>query len=112
MKAVCIHCGKPKSGAWTICNACGRQPEESADVAQSVLLSDHNLLTEDLGALAGRVASGEGVQFRARDVERIAADIERTRKGLNVTPQRLVAFVGILFLIAAVMAVVIRATQR
>jgi hypothetical protein len=81
-------------------------------MAQSVLLSDHNLLNEDLGALAGRVASGEGVQFRTRDVERIAADIEQTRKGLDVTPQRLVVVVGILFLLAAAMAVVIRSTQR
>lgn len=111
MTAVCIHCGKSKSGALTPCGVCRRAPEESVDMAQSVLLSDHNLLMEDLSTLAARIASGEGVQFRAGDVERITRDIERTRKGRTWKVEALVMFVGILFFIAAVMAVIIRATH-
>ena len=81
-------------------------------MAQSVLLSDHNLFTQDLGALAEQIASGEGVKFRTRDVERITRDIERTRSGRTWKTEWLVVFVGVLFLIAAVMAVVIRITHR
>ena len=112
MRAVCIHCGKAKSGAWTTCGACRRAPSESSDMAQSVLLSDHNLFTQDLGALAEQIASGEGVKFRTRDVERITRDIERTRSGRTWKTEWLVVFVGVLFLIAAAMAVVIRITHR
>jgi hypothetical protein len=112
MNAVCIHCGKAKSGALTVCGACGREPADSLDMAQSVLLSDHNLLVEDLGVLARRIASGEGVQFRAEDVERIAGNIDRTRAGRPWKIEWLVIFVGALFLVAAIMAVIIRVTHR
>ena len=112
MKAVCIHCGKPKSGAWTACGACNRAPSGELDLAQSVLLSDHNLLACDLDALAAQIASGEGVQFRATDVERIARDIERTQTGRTWKTESLVVFVGVLFLLAAIMAVIIRITHR
>lgn len=112
MKAVCIHCGKPKSGAWITCRACSRAPSDELELAQSVLLSDHNLLTDDLGSLAAQIASGEGVKFRANDVERIARDIERTQTGRTRKTESLVVFVGALFLIAAIMAVIIRITHR
>ena len=81
-------------------------------MAQSVLLSDHNLFSGDLGALAAQIASGEGVTFRANDVERIARDIGRTRTGRTWKTESLVVFVGALFLVAAVMAVIIRITHR
>lgn len=112
MKAVCIHCGKSKSGAWTMCGACRQTPDGSVDMAQSVLLSDHNLLTNDLSSLAAQIASGEGVKFSANDVERIARDIERTRTGRTWRIESLVVVVGALFLIAAIMAVIIRITHR
>ena len=111
MKAVCIHCGKAKRGIWTACDSCGHEPSESLDVAQSVLLSDHNMLAEDLSTLAGRIASGEGVQFRGPDVERVAGYIDRTRMGKTWQVEHLVIFVGVLFLIAAIMAVIIRLTH-
>ena len=105
MNAVCIHCGKGKSGAMTLCGVCGRAPDSHEEMAQAVLLSDHNLLTEDLGTLAGRIASGEGVTFRTEDVERIARNIEATRTGRAWKSESLVILVGALFLIAAVMAI-------
>ena len=112
MNAVCIHCGKAKSGALTVCGACGRVPEDSEEMAQAVLLSDHNLLGEDLGTLAARIASGEGVTFRGEDVLRIAGLMDVTRKGRHLKPEWIVVLVGVLFLIAAIMAVVIRSTAR
>jgi hypothetical protein len=81
------------------------------DLAQSILLSDHNLLTDDLSHLAAKIESGEGVKFRADDVERIARAIDRTRTGRTWQAEQLILFVGILFLIAAVTAVVIRASH-
>lgn len=112
MNAVCIHCGKGKSGALTVCGACGRVPEESEEMAQSVLLSDHNLLGEDLGTLAARIATGEGVKFRGEDVLRIAELLDVTRKGRHLKPEWIVVLVGALFLVAAIMAVIIRSTAR
>jgi hypothetical protein len=112
MSAVCIHCGKFKRGIWAACKSCGKEPTESADLAQSVLLSDHNLLDEDLTSLAARFATGDGAKFRADDVERIARNIDATRAGRTWRPESIVVFVGILFLIAATMAVVIRSTAR
>lgn len=81
-------------------------------MAQSVLLSDHNLLGEDLGTLAARIVKGEGVTFRGEDVLRIAGLIDVTRKGRAWKPEWIVVLVGSLFLIAAIMAVIIRSTAR
>ena len=112
MNAVCIHCGKGKSGALTVCGACGRVPEDSEEMAQSVLLSDHNLLGDDLGTLAARIATGEGVKFRGEDVYRIAGLIDITRKGRPWKSDWIVVLVGVLFLVATIMAVIIRFTAR
>ncbi len=112
MNAVCIHCGKRKSGALTLCGVCGRAPDSSEEMAQAVLLSDHNLLGEDLGTLAARIASGEGVTFRTEDVERIARNIDVTRKGRPWKSDWILVLVGVLFFLAFVMAVLIRSTQR
>ena len=111
MKAVCIHCGKAKAGIWTACESCGREPAEDLDVAQSVLLSDHNLLGDDLSKLAAQIATGEGVTFRGPDVERLAANVARTRSGRTWQVEHLILFVGVLFLIAVMMAVAIRLTN-
>ncbi len=96
----------------TLCGVCGRAPDSHEEMAQAVLLSDHNLLGEDLGTLAARIASGEGVTFRTEDVERIARNIEVTRKGRPWKSDWIVVLVGVLFVLAFVMAVVIRSTQR
>lgn len=112
MNAVCIHCGKGKSGALTACGVCGRVPEDSEEMAQSVLLSDHNLQGDDLGTLAARITTGEGVKFRGEDVLRIAGLIDVTRKGRVWKPEWIVVLVGALFLLASIMAVIIRTTAR
>lgn len=112
MNALCIHCGKAKTGALTVCFACGHVPEDSEEMAQAVLLSDHNLQGDDLGTLAARITTGEGVKFRSADVLRIAGLIDVTRKGRHLKPEWIVVLVGVLFLIAAIMAVIIRSTAR
>ncbi len=112
MKAVCFQCGKPKPGAWMICGACGRVPEEGADVAKSVLLSDHHLHGEDFGVIAERVQAGEAVELRAQDLQRIADNVGRTEKGVALRASRVAGFVAVLFLIAAITAVIIRSTSR
>lgn len=111
MRAVCIHCGRAKAGIWTTCEACRKEPTEKTDLAQSILLSDHNMLADDLSTLAGRIASGEGVRFRGPDVERIAENIERTRTGKTWQVEHLIIFVGVLFVVAVISAIIIRLTH-
>lgn len=53
--AVCIRCGAIKWGAFTACKECGGRPGTSAELTESLALTDHYMDEAKLKALSERI---------------------------------------------------------
>jgi hypothetical protein len=74
--AICLRCGYPKVGAWTICQRCHFQPQTKDDLAKSVLLSDHYRDADSLENITKLIESGGSVPFDQNDIEVLKSTIE------------------------------------
>lgn len=83
--AVCLECGRLKSGAWSACPNCGYQPEGDEQLAQSLIVSDNCIARGMLEAMAERRRQGEPWYFDSQLVEafkeRVAALIPKDGQG-------------------------------
>ena len=64
--AVCLQCGRMKSGAWTPCPACGYRPAGPEDLAKALMLSDNCLAPDTLAEFSRRRQEGEPWNLQAR----------------------------------------------
>ncbi len=85
-RAVCIHCGATKIGAFSPCASCRRDIATPIERAQSLLLSDRNLSRDELDQVAAKIRDGERPTFDDAQVAELAAQIaagpEPSRFGL------------------------------
>jgi hypothetical protein len=84
--AVCLECGKMKSGAWTPCPACSYQPRGIEELAKALMVSDNCIAPDTLAQFAARRQQGEPWNFGPELLEmfkqRVAAIITLTADGL------------------------------
>lgn len=69
MSAVCIRCGAVRDGFDQICPRCGHRAEGEG-LLVAWLLSSANLPSDELDAVAARIAAGEVVRPSARQIEK------------------------------------------
>ena len=73
--AVCLECGRMKTGAWTPCAACNYQPTGAEDLAKALMVSDHCLSPTQLEEFAARRQQGEPWNFSPETVESFKARV-------------------------------------
>ena len=109
--AVCLKCGKAKTGAWKRCPACGYVPKSDEERAKHLITTDHFLPRTELEAIGERIAAGLPVEFEPKQLEAVTANIralDRQRKQRAVL--KLVA--AILVLIAVTIALLAYTSNR
>lgn len=82
--AVCLECGRMKTGAWTPCSGCNHRPESLKDRARHLIATDHYQSTETLTALSQMIQTGQKPQFVEAQVSSVMQELGRidsTRKG-------------------------------
>jgi hypothetical protein len=84
--AVCLKCGAFKHGAFNLCRRCGYTPDDEESLTKHLLVTDHYLSQEELGAIAEKVKAGEPVEFppetlKAAWVSKAQLDAEARKLG-------------------------------
>jgi hypothetical protein len=82
--AVCIRCGRRKTGAFTACLGCRFTPEQPEDLARSMLLSDQACDPAALEAAGAQLRVGQPVDFDPQDVAAWAALIRANASDLRM----------------------------
>jgi hypothetical protein len=73
--AICIKCGGEKFGAFSPCE-CGFTPDSKAEMAESILLSDHHYTHSELRDIGSAIKSGEVITVDPVAIAEIAGSID------------------------------------
>jgi hypothetical protein len=102
--AVCLKCGAMKHGAWTPCRKCKHVPQESGDVAEHLLATDHYFTSADLKAMAAEIQIGHPPAFDPKLVADLAASVNADLPEIKRGNRSLTMWIGaILSVFVAVM---------
>jgi hypothetical protein len=82
--AICQRCGQSKFGAYPPCPDCAFAPQEPADLARAVFLTDHYHSHEELERFANQIKARESVAY---DERFIADEIESLQTHPEVLEQ-------------------------
>ena len=80
--AICIKCGAEKFGAFSPCE-CGFTPTSKAEIAESILLSDHNYTLSELRDVGSAIKSGEVITVDPVVIAEIAGSIDEEEEELD-----------------------------
>lgn len=81
--AVCLECGRMKTGAWKACPGCRHVPESLEDRARHLITTDHYLKPDKLEAISQEIQAGQKPQFVAEQVRAVMAELERIDQQLH-----------------------------
>ena len=76
-KAVCLHCGAEKFGAFVPCRECDFLPGSSDEQARALLLTSHYLTPEQLKEASTAISSGRDLKLPPDVVAQVTESIEQ-----------------------------------
>ncbi|MBB5038427.1 hypothetical protein [Prosthecobacter dejongeii] len=78
--AVCLECGRMKTGAWKACPVCRFVPESLEDRARHLITTDHYLKPDKLEAISREIQAGQKPQFVDEQVRAVMEQLEQIDK--------------------------------
>lgn len=75
--AVCLECGRMKTGAWKACPGCRHVPESLEDRARHLITTDHYLKPDKLEAISREIQAGQKPQFVDEQVRAVMEQLEQ-----------------------------------
>lgn len=75
--AVCLECGRMKTGAWKACPGCRHVPESLEDRARHLITTDHYLKPNKLEAISREIQAGQKPQFVDEQVRAVMEQLEQ-----------------------------------
>ena len=78
--AICFACGEYKVGAFTLCRACGTEPQTDEDLAHSLALTDHYLTPEGLAQVQQQALAGQPINIDPDFYEQLVQGMREERE--------------------------------
>lgn len=82
--AVCFHCGEMKWGAFTACKNCGARPKSDDDLMLSIMLTNHNLSSDQLAYYGRSIKAGKPPLIRESEKAKLRPVLEEAKVLLGI----------------------------